>query len=258
MKKCALNILSIILVIAVIVSMAACQKKDSPEEQPVSTSAEKEVTSETVKIVNIPTDKAALSDMLNASLNYVDKYCYKYKKTLKCTADISNLGSFSSVSNASDAFASVFGEKEITADYDYNADKKLFSDNFVGGPFEDGEIVSISAKQEDNTVVITADLVSENEPTDESGVLHRLGGDYINSENVKSSLGEFKSSATSIGVSASGIKIISRISADDSSLQSLTVEYTEQFALTGITLVKIKGGAVNGSAKTTIEYTNFS
>lgn len=253
-----LKILSLLTALCVVISLASCKGKTEAPMQNVEPTYEKSVTEKTVKIANIPTDSNGLTDMLNAAVNYVDKYCYKYKKALKCEASIDSLGSLSSASNAAEAFASVFGEKDITSDYDYNADKKLFADNFVSGKFETEEISSITAKQEGDVVVLTAQFNGESNPTDENGILHRLGGDYISAEAVSKSLGEFKSSAASVSVSADSISVVARISVEDSSLQSMTVSYTERFNLSNVTLVKLSGGAVSGSAKTVIEYTNFS
>lgn len=257
MKNHFIKIISVVTVFGMVVGLASCKGKTDAAEQPTETTLGKSVTEETVKIVDIPTDPSELTDMLNAAVNYVDRYCYKYKKSLKCEASVDNLGSLSSVSNAADAFASVFGEKEVAAEYDYNADKKLFADNFVKDTFKLEEISSITAKQEDSVVVITAQLNAESNPTNESGTLHRLGGDYISAEDVTNSLGEFKSSASSVSVTADSISITARINAEDSSLKSMTINYTERFTLSGVTLVKLGGGAVSGSAKTVVEYTNF-
>ena len=257
MKNHFLKILSLLTALGVVLSLASCKGKTETPTQDIEPTYKKSVTEETVKIANIPTDNDGLTDMLNAAINYVDKYCYKYKKALKCDASVDNLGSLSSASNAAEAFASIFGEKDITADYDYNADKKLFADNFISGKFKAEEISSITAKQDGDVVVLTAQLNGESNPTNESGILHRLGGDYVSAEAVNKSLGEFKSSATSVSVSADSMSIVAKISVEDSSLKSMTVSYTERFNLSGVTLVKLSGGAVSGSAKTVIEYTNF-
>lgn len=257
MKNYLLRITSLAVAACSVITLASCKGKTNDDIQTETPTYEKSVTSQTVKIVNIPTDPSKLADMLNAAFNYVDGYCYKYKKDLTCEASVSSLGSLSSVSNASDAFASIFGEKSITADYDYQADKKLFADNFVKGPIESGKISSISAKQDGDTVILTANLNGETDPTEENGILHNLGGDYVSADSVKASLAEFKSSASSVSVSADEISIVARISAEDSSLRSMTVTYTEHFSLSGVTLVKQKGGSVSGSAKTVIRYTDF-
>lgn len=257
MKEYIMKIISAATAACILFSLSACGNKTPSPEKEEEPTFEKSATSQTVKIASIPTDETELADMLNAAVNYVDQYCYKYKKTVKCDASVDNVGLLSSVSNVSDAFASVFGEKDISAEYDYNTDSKLFANNFVKGPIDKEYISSISAKQEDNLVVLTAELNAESDPTDESGILNKLGGDYISAAKVTSSLGEFKSTASSVSVSADGISITARISVDDSSLKSMTVSYTERFNLSGVTLVKIKGGAVSGSAKTVVEYTNF-
>lgn len=257
MNKKFINIISICVIAAVLAALPSCKGKTGSENETPTSVREKSVTSETVKIVNIPTEKSELTDMLNAALNYVDSYCYTYKKSVKCTADSISLGSLSSASNASDAFASIFGEKDITADFDYKADKNLFADNFVKGPISQDSISSITAKQDGNTVVVTAELTGETNPTAESGVLCNLGGDFVSVDDVNASLEEFKSSASSVSISADSIKLVARISTDDSSLKALTVSYTERFSLSGVTLVKLKGGAVSGAAQTKVEYTNF-
>lgn len=257
MKNRFIKIISAATALCAVLLFASCKNETETQSQNLEPIYEKSVTSETVKIVDIPTDSAELTDMLNAAVNYVDQYCYKYQKSLKCEASVDSLGSLSSASNAAEAFASVFGEKDITADYDYNADKKLFADNFIKDRFKTEEISSITAEQDGDTVVITAKLNDESNPTDESGTLYRLGGDYVNADDVTASLGEFKSSASSVSISADSISVVARISTEDSSLKSMTVGYTERFNLSGVTLVKLSGGAVSGSAKTVVEYTNF-
>lgn len=257
MKNRLIKILSLAAAACLVVSLASCKEKTENPTQDVEPTFEKSVTEETVKIVNIPTEKAELTDMLNAAVNYVDKYCYKYKKAVKCDASVDSLGSLSSASNAASAFASIFGEKDITADYDYNADKKLFADNFIKGAFKNEEISSITAKQDGDVVVLKAEFAAESNPKDDKGILYRLGGEYVSAEDVGKSLDEFKSSASSVSVSADSMSITARISTEDSSLKSMTVSYTERFNLSGVTLVKLSTGAVSGSAKTVIEYTNF-
>lgn len=257
MKKSVLKIISVAVAFCSVVSLASCKGKTDVNEQTTKYLPEKSVTEETVRIANVPTDTAELTDMLNAAVNYVDRYCYTYKKSLKCDATVTSLGSLSSASNASSAFASIFGEKSTDADFDYNADKKTFADSFVKGSFTSEEISSIVAKQDGDVVVLTAVFNDESNPTDEKGVLHRLGGDYQNAEDVSKSLGEFKSSASSVTVSADTIIITAKISVEDSSLKSMTVSYTERYHLSGVTLVKLSGGSVSGSARTVIEYTDF-
>ena len=101
-----LKILSLLTALCVVISLASCKGKTEAPMQNVEPTYEKSVTEKTVKIANIPTDSNGLTDMLNAAVNYVDKYCYKYKKALKCEASIDSLGSLSSASNAAEAFAS--------------------------------------------------------------------------------------------------------------------------------------------------------
>lgn len=257
MNKIFLRIISLATAVGILLSLSACKRETENSNTTRPVSYEKYTTSETVTIVNIPTERNELIEMLNASLNYVDKYCYKYTKSIKCDADVTNLGVFSSISNARDAFASVFGEKDITYDYEYNTDKALFAENFVQGSLSDSEISDIEAKRENNLIVISAKLIDENNPTDEQGLLHRLGGDYINTNDVNKSLAEFKSSANAVSINADEISIVAKISTEDSSLKEMTVKYTENFNLSGVTLVKITGASVLGTAKTTVKYTNL-
>lgn len=258
MKKRFIKAISVCVALCTVLLLAAC-KENQPEQGDIilSNEVEKATTSETVEIADIPTDPAELIDMLNNAIGYVDRYCYKYNKNVKCEIGSVNLGSLSSVSNARSAFASIFGQKEIASEYDYKADKKLFVENFIKGSVSSDDIVTVSAYEEDGTVVVFAELANETVTDSEDGLLCRLGGEHVTPNDVKASLTEFKSSAGSVSVSADGIKLTARISTADSSLKSMTVEYTERFNLSGVKLVKIEGGTVSGNAKTEISYTNL-
>lgn len=257
MKNRFLKIVSLATATGILFSLSACKSNPDSITTTSPASYEKYTTSETVTIVSVPTERAELVEMLNAALNYVDKFCYSYTKSVKCDADVASLGNLSSVSNAKDAFASIFGEKNITYDYEYNTDKTVFADNFVKGPFSDDEISEISAKRENNLIVLTVKLIDEDNPTDDDGLLCRLGGDYVNVAAVNKSLAEFESSANNVKISANEISIVAKISTEDSSLKEMTVKYTENFNLSGVTLVKIAGSSVVGTAKTTVKYTNL-
>ena len=74
-----LKILSLLTALCVVISLASCKGKTETPTQNVEPTYEKSVTEKTVKIANIPTDSNGLTDMLNDAVNYVDKYCYKYK-----------------------------------------------------------------------------------------------------------------------------------------------------------------------------------
>lgn len=257
MKNRFIKAAAICIAFCAVASLAACKREQPQQEGVPATTEEKASVSETVKIVNIPTDTAELADMLNNAIGYVDRYCYKFNKDVKCEAAAVNLGSLSSVSNARNAFASIFGQKELSSEYDYKTDKNLFAENFIQGSIAEDEITAIRAYEEDGAVVIVAELVGETVTDGDEGLLCRLGGEHITPEDVKTSLTEFKSSATAVSVSADGIKLTAKISTDDSRLISMDVEYTERFNLSGVKLVEIEGGTVSGNAKTEISYTNL-
>lgn len=257
MKNRLIKVMAVCIAFCTAFSLAACRDNQPQAEGVPATTEEKASVSETVKIVDIPTDTAELTDMLNNAISYVDRYCYKYNKDVKCEAVLVNLGSLSSVSNARSAFASMFGQKELSSEYDYKADKNLFAANFIVGSIEANEIATISASAKDDTVIVVAELVNDSAPSDDEGLLGRLGGEHITADDVKTSLTEFKSSATSVNVTADSIKLTATISTDDSRLISMKVEYTENFSLTGVKLVKIEGGTVTGTSKTEILYTNL-
>lgn len=257
MKNYLIKAAAICIVLCSVFSLAACREEPPQMEGVPTTAEEKASISETVKIVNIPTDTAELTDMLNNAIGYVDRYCYKFNKNVKCEVETVNLGALSAVSNARNAFASIFGQKELASEYDYKADKKLFAENFIKGSISKDEITEIRAYEEDGAVVVVAELASETVTDGDEGLLCRLGGEHITPEDVKTSLTEFKSSATAVSVSADGIKLTAKISTEDSRLVSMDVEYTERFNLSGVKLVEIEGGTVSGNAKTEISYTNL-
>lgn len=238
-----------------IFSMVSCKKQEQVTQEEESEVSSTKATQQPVQIVELPTGENELTEMLNSAVGYIEHYCYYYTKNVKCEVSNLSVGSLSVVGkDATDAFKSVFGEKDITMNYDYNASRDAFSANFPSDDYTTDEISLISAEQKDDKIIITAVFPDETNPTDDSGVLHRLCADYQNTEDVSKALSDFKASATSISVTASDITIRATIRAQDSSLEQLEVSYTQRYTLSGVTLVKVEGSAVTGTAKTTVIY----
>lgn len=257
MKKISIQVISLIIVLATMLSMLSCKTKKDETNTTVTEAQTKAQTSEAVAIADIPTDKEEIIKMLNSALDYVDVYCYAYTKQVKCDVADVNVGTLSSVSNSTDAFKSIFGGIDATTNYDYKVSKENFSNNFIKSGFTANESTDAIAQQDGEFIVLTVNLKSENNPKDGEGILYRLGGDYLNAEDVKKNLADFSSSAKSISISASDISITAKISIEDSSLKELDVKYTEGYTLSGVTLVKLEGASVTGNASTVISYTDI-
>ena len=253
-------VLSFILIFCSIFSLTACKEKEKePEpETTASTHATKAETSEAVKIVDIPEKIEDRVEMLNSALDYIDVYCYAFTKNTKCTVSNLNLGGLSKASNAGDAFRSIFGEKEVSYDYSYVSAPESFDENVISERFSADDAVSADAKQDGDTVTVTVTLKDEYNPDEKNGLLAKLSSDYLNAEKVKSSLGEFSSSADSVNVSARDIKVKAELRAEDSKLKKLEISYTENFSLSNVKLVQLEGSAVSGTSKTVVTYSKFS
>lgn len=256
MKKVLLNCISFTVVFCMLFSLASCKKEPAevPEEDLTLST---KVTTKPVEIVEVPTDEEDLTKMLNSAVEYVELYCYNYTKNVNCKVSDVNLGSLSAASNAAEAFRSIFGEKNITMNYSYNASRDAFSANFPSSGYTAEEVQSISAQQVEDKIVITAVFPNEANPKDDSGVLYRLCSDYQNTEDIKKALSEFGSSATSMSVNASDITVKATVRAKDSGLEKLEVSYTQRYTLSGVTLVKLEGSSVTGTAKTTVIYSGM-
>lgn len=256
MKSFFLKFISLSLVFCLIFSFASCKKEPvaTPEEPEIETTRS---TTQPVEIIEVPTGHDELTKMFNAAIGYTELYCYRYTKNIDCKASDINVGSLSAASKAVDAFKSIFGEKNITMNYEYNASRDAFSANFPSGDFTPEEILSISAERVEDKIVITAIFPNENNPSDDSGTLYRLCPDYQNSEDVKKALVEFNSSASSVSVSASDITVEATINANDSSLEQLVVSYTQRYTLSGVVLSKLEGSTVTGTAKTRVVYSGI-
>ena len=256
MKKKLLSFISLLLVFSMVLMLPSCKSKPEPmdEDQDVITT---KATTQPVEIVELPESEEELADMLNAAVEYIELYCYHYTKNIDCKVSQVSVGTLSQVSNAADAFKSIFGEKNITMNYDYNASREAFSANFPQSGYTVDEMESISAKQEGDKVIITAVFPNETNPADDKGVLYRLCPDYQNTDDVKKALTEFNSSAASTAITASDITIKATIRANDSSLETLEVSYTQRYTLSGVTLVKIEGSTVTGTANTVVKYSGM-
>lgn len=256
MKKVLLKCISFAVVLSLIFSLASCKKEPDPipyEDYETSTKA----TTQPVEIIEVPTGEEELAHMLNAAVEYVELYCYHYTKNIDCKVSDVSVGSLSSASNAAEAFRSIFGEKNITLNYDYNASRDAFSANFPVSGYTTEEMESISAKQVEGNIVVTAVFPNETNPKDDAGVLYRICPDYQNSDDIKKALTDFNSSATSTSITASDITLKATIRAQDSSLEKLEVSYTQRYTLSGVTLVKLEGSTVTGTAKTTVVYSDI-
>lgn len=257
MKKRVLSFISFLMVTVTVFSLASCSKKPTDETDNTEPLTSKSTTQAPVKIVEVPTDKGKLTDMLNAAIEYVELYCYRYTKRTVCNVDPVNVGTLSTASNATEAFRSVFGKKDVSIDYDYNTSRDSFAENFPESGYTTKEISSITAQQVDDSIIITAEFPSENNPNAESGQLHKMSNDFLSVEDVNKALADFDSSATSVSVNASDIVIKATINSQDSSLTSLEVSYTQRFNLSGVTLVKLEGSSVTGTSQTTVTFSNI-
>lgn len=258
MKKRILNIVSLLLVTAVVFSLAACKGNVTPEQEIDNTAKAhtKNTTAQAVEIAGVPESKTELTEMFNSALDYVDLYCYRYTKAVKCDVKNVSVGSLASVSNSYDAFKSIFGMTDTKSDYDYKASKELFADNFVAGGFTGEDISEITAKQSGDKIIITVTFPDESNPGG-GGLLGKLSNSYVSAEDVKESLTQFNSSASHVGVSASQLKAVATVSARDSSLEKLVISYTQRFSLSGVTLVKVEGSGVSGISETVVTYTDM-
>lgn len=254
MKKSIIYLLCAVIVTGSVAFLNSCGKNE--QQEPEKTEYQTKASSQAEEIVNVPDGKSEIADIFQAAINYVDGYCYGYTKNTEITVRDLSLGSLGSVSNAQDAFRSIFGEKKSTADYNYNTDKDAFGTNFPNGTFSADNITTAKAEQKDGIITVTVTFPDETNPQD-SGILSRLGGDFLNAEKIQSNLSDFASSAKSVSVTASDITVVARINASDSRLVSMNVSYTERFSLSGVTLVKIDGGAVSGKADFKISYTDI-
>lgn len=256
MKKTSLRIVSFLIVICTVAGLVSCGKKpEIPVEDPTAQTSKSQT--QPIQIVEIPTEKEDLADMFNAALEYVELYCYHYTKNTTCNVNNLSIGDLSAVSNANDAFRSIFGKKDISYEYDYNTSRDAFKTNFPESGYSANDIQNITAEQKDKDIVITATFAGESNPTDENGLLHKLCTEYLNAEDVRKALTEFNSSAESVSVSASDITVKATLNAQDSSLRTLEISFTQRYSLSGVTLVKMQGSSVTATSSTVITYTGI-
>lgn len=256
MKK-TISLLMILVLAVSVISLAAC-KKTEPENGETTTETEitKSTTAEPVEIAKLPESTEARTEMLNAALDYVDVYCYKYTKSVKCTVNNINVGSLSAASNAADAFRSIFGNADYRNDYNYENAPESFSANFIGKRFGINEISSAEVKQDGGNIVLTVKFPNESNPAD-GGILSSLSPEYLNAAKISESLGQFSSSAGKINVSASDITAVLTINAHDSSLQKMVISYNENFSLANVKLVQLESPAVSANSKTVITFSGI-
>ena len=254
MKK-FVSLLTALTLITAFLSFAACRKNENNENtEPTSQSYSKSTTLKPVEIADIPESTAERVEMLNAALDYIDAYCYKYTKNTKCSVSNVNVGSLSAASNAVDAFKSIFGQTDVTYDYDYKTAPESFEENFIKERFSESDVVSTEATQKDNIISLKITFPTENNPSDTSGQLHKLSMEYLSPTAVNDNLNEFASSASSVSILASDITVTASISSVDSSLKKLVVSYNESFTLSGVKLVQLEGSSVTGTSKTVETY----
>lgn len=256
MKK-FINFISFVLVVSVLFSLAACKDNKPPEPDVSTTKGTKVTTAEPVQIVKIPEKTEDRVEMLNSALDYIDVYCYKYKKNVVCKVSNISLGELSKASNAGDAFKSIFGETDITTEHSYDTAPESFAANIIPSGFTADDVISADAVQDGDNIKLAVKFKNEANPSDKAGCLHKLSTDYLNTDKVKKNLGEFSSSAGSISVSAYDIVVTATLSTFDSSLKKLVVEYSENFSLGSVKLVQLEGSAVTGTSKTTVTYSDM-
>lgn len=256
-----INFVSLAIVLCTVASLVACKDNNKePESYTVNsttTVVTKNTTSVPAVIDELPESTEDRVEMLNSALDYIELYCYKYTKNVKCSVSDLSIGSLSKASNAYDAFKSIFGECDTTADYSYEKAPESFAENIASGDFSVDDVISADIKREGDDVILEVKFKNETSPDDKSGVLHLISPEYMNSDKVKKNLGDFNSSASSINVSASDIKLTATISAKDSSLKKLVAEYSENFSLGSVVLVNLEGSSVTGKSKTVITYSNI-
>ena len=256
--KRIISVFLIITTLAAVLSFAACKKNEIPEDEAPSVQEySKSTTAKPVEIADIPKSTEDRVEMLNSALDYVDVYCYGYTKKTKCDVSGVNVGNLSAASNAVDAFKSVFGQTDVTYEYDYKAAPESFAQNFIDVRFSSSDVLSAEANQDGGNIILKITFPNESNPTDTNGQLSKISKEYLSAAAVSKNLGEFDSSADSVNVSASDITVTATISAKDSSLIKLVVSYTESFALSSVKLVQLEGSSVTGTSKTVVTYSQI-
>lgn len=252
--------LSLITAAVLTLSLAGCANKtESPDDgSGTDVPRTKETTTETVGIKNIPEDKKELVNLLDSAIDYLDVYAYSYDKSVICEVKNVSVGKLSSVSNAAEAFRSVFGERELYDTYNYSSAPESFKGALIDGDFEDSDIKEISASSpEKNAIEITAKLADVSNPQKNNMPLVKIGTEFLTPDDVKTALNEFSSSASSVSVAVKDITVKVKINAVDSSLISLTVSFSQSFSLGGVKLVETEGAGVTGSSDTKIVFNNI-
>ena len=258
MKK-IISLIAVLILTVSVFSLSACGDNKPADSDSTTTAAQekKSELSKPAEIAELPKTEEEQLELLNSVIEYFDVYCRRYTKEVKCTVSNLSVGALSSASNSYDAFKSIFGEKDLTVDYDYDSAPESFSANIISSVFEKKDLSEISVKQEGQNILLTAKFPNESNPDSENGQLRKLSSNFVGAETVKKSLGEFSSSAGSVSVSASDIVLTATVNSIDSSLQKLTVSYDEHFALGTVKLVQLDGSSVTGTSHTAETYSGM-
>ncbi|MBP9988435.1 MAG: hypothetical protein KBT46_02945 [Ruminococcus sp.] len=256
MKRKLAAFMAMVMIACSLTSLSAC-KKETAKEPEKKESVSKSTTSAVSKISDVPTEKEKIVQLFDNAISYVDEFCYSYTKSKKNTVKDLNVGSLSSVSNSADAFKSIFAQGESRTEYNYSYSKENFNANFpkAGVKYEDVE--NATATEKDGKIIVTLNLPSESNPTHEKGRLQTYTRDFLSVEDIKSSLETFASSAGSISVNVDSLKMVAVIRKMDSSLERLTISFTETFNLSDVKLVEIKGSNVSGKMVSESVYTEI-
>lgn len=249
--------MAVAMLVCSMTGLSACKKKNDKNDDDVTESVSKSTTSAVSQIVEVPKEKDKIVQMFDSAIGYVDEFCYSYTKTKKNIVKDLGIGELSKVNNAADAFKSIFGEGQSQVEYNYNYSKENFDANFPkqGVKYEDVE--SATATKKDDSIIITLNFPAETDPTHEKGRIHNYTNDFLSAEDVKDSLGAFGSAAGSISVNIESFKMVAVIRAHDSSLEKLTMSFTENYNLSGVKLVEVNGSTVTGKMVSTIDYTQI-
>lgn len=269
MKDVALKIISVIVVFACVAGLCACTKKNSDNNDVVTTNrpltsatqAQKQTDAPSQAVSAVaPEDEDGAIKLFNHSLNSFRKNSFNFVVKKECGLKSFSAGSLASVQGATESYKSMlkssFGDMMGVG----NSENSYYVGDDISSVFVIPEMTSdniskITASADGQKVIININLLKNSD--DGMTEVGSVTKDYMTVEKFNTKIKEYAASADSVSVKNGPVGITAEIDYATKNFISLQISYSTQFSADNVALSYVSGGPVTGSTSTKITFKDF-
>lgn len=268
MKDTGLKILSAIIVLSVVIGLCSCGINSNEDDikttnRPVTVSSS---TDKTVKVTDenivavAPEGDEDILNYFNTALKLFRNSTFDFVKKDKCVLTSYSAGSLEEVSGATDSYKSTL--KSALGDIMgvYSLESTYFAGDDITNVFAIKELTaenigSATASAEGNKVAV--EFTINQNAVDGSDAVSVLTKEYMTDQSLNDKIAQYGAVADSASARVNAVTLKAVIDYSTKNFVSVEIGFNTVFSMASLSLDYVSGGPIQGSTKTTIQYTDF-